>query len=147
MRQAIMYIAGTGGVESEDDYPYTGEDDQCYFDKNRVAATCKGYSSFENTTEVALQWGVATGGPWSVAIHAGVEFQSYSNGVFDDPDCDGNDLNHGVTIVGYGNQDGKDYWLVKNSWGEGWGEGGYIKMRRNANNQCGIATEAQAPIV
>ena len=117
MRQAILYIANAGGVESEDDYPYTGQDDQCYFDNNRVAATCIGYRYYKNPTEEALKNGVATVGPFSVAIHAGDEFQSYSGGVFDDPDCEGDVLNHGVTVIGYGNQDGKDYWLVKNSWG------------------------------
>ena len=66
--------------------------------------------------------------------------------MFDYNDC-GQELNHGVTIVGYGNEDGKDYWLVKNSWGSDWGMNGYIKMRRNRDNQCGIASEASYPVV
>lgn len=62
----------------------------------------------------------------------------------------GTDLNHGVAAVGYGTTlDGTKYWIVKNSWGEHWGENGYIRLKRGVSEKeglCGIAMQASYPI-
>ena len=76
------------------------------------------------------------------------QLKFYSGGVWNETFCsnESNDANHIVVIVGYGTMGRGDYWLVKNSWGTGWGEGGYIKMARNVNI-CGIANWAYCPLV
>jgi hypothetical protein len=87
--------------------------------------------------------------PIAIAIQANqLSFQLYSGGVLTD-DC-GTDLDHGVLVVGYGADNGTDYWLVKNSWGPNWGEDGYIKIARNMTDgspgQCGVASMPSYPV-
>lgn len=70
-------------------------------------------------------------------------------GIYYEPECSSQDIDHGVLVVGYGTdpKTKKDFWLVKNSWSQTWGEDGYIRMSRNRNNNCGIATVASYPLV
>lgn len=78
----------------------------------------------------------ATVGPLSAAINADL-IMAYSGGIFSDANCSIR-YNHAVNIVGYGSENGQDYWIVRNSWGPTWGENGYIRLARNAGNMCGI---------
>ncbi|PSS05666.1 Cysteine protease [Actinidia chinensis var. chinensis] len=148
MGQAFAFIKKNGGIATETQYPYTGRNGNC--DQNKVAmyaATISGYVEIPPNTEKNLQ-AAAAQQPVSVAIDAGgYAFQLYSGGVFSGQ-C-GKNLNHGVTVVGYGEDDGRKYWLVKNSWGLGWGESGYIRIERGATDNkgtCGIAMEASYPV-
>lgn len=148
MDQGFDYIKKNGGIDTEKSYPYTAEDGTCHYKASASGATCTGYVDIPTGDESALQKAVATVGPISVAIDASqFSFQLYSGGIYDEPNCSSEQLDHGVLAVGYGTENGQDYWLVKNSWGTSWGEEGYIKMSRNKNNQCGIATQASYPLV
>lgn len=73
-------------------------------------------------------------------------FVAYSKGVYSANDCQEN-LNHAVLVVGYGTENGKDYWLIKNTWGTDWGLEGYFKLARNSNNMCGIGKYQSYPTV
>jgi len=148
MDQAFQYIKDNMGIDTEDSYPYEAKDDTCRFKAANVGATDTGFTDITSKDENALQQAVATVGPISVAIDAGhTSFQLYKSGVYNEPFCSQVRLDHGVLAVGYGVDSGKDYWLVKNSWGTGWGDAGYIKMSRNKRNQCGIATASSYPLV
>ncbi|XP_049272856.1 procathepsin L isoform X2 [Rhipicephalus sanguineus] len=148
MDNAFKYIKANDGIDTEESYPYEAVDAKCRFKKDDVGATDTGFVDIEQGSEDDLKKAVATVGPISVAIDAGhSSFQLYSEGVYDEPDCSSESLDHGVLAVGYGVKDGKKYWLVKNSWGESWGDNGYILMSRDKNNQCGIASAASYPLV
>lgn len=146
MDYAFQFILQNGGINLEKNYPYVGMDGQCQ--SNRTGdplVTIDGYEDVPLNDESALLKAVANQ-PVSVAIEAGGrDFQFYSSGVFTGT-C-GTNLDHGVTAVGYGTDPATavDYWILKNSWGSGWGENGYIRLERNTNattGKCGINIEA-----
>uniref|UniRef100_A0A8C3WDG2 Cathepsin L n=1 Tax=Catagonus wagneri TaxID=51154 RepID=A0A8C3WDG2_9CETA len=150
MDNAFQYVKDNGGLDSEESYPYLGKDESCQYQPQSSAANDTGYVDIPKQEE-ALMKAVATVGPISVGIDASHEsFQFYSAGIYFEPQCSSEDLDHGVLVVGYGAEgadSNKKYWLVKNSWGNNWGMGGYIKMAKDKNNHCGIATMASYPTI
>lgn len=141
MDYAFSYIASSGGLHTEEAYPYLMEEGACdQKSSSEGVVTISGYEDVPENDEQGLLKALAHQ-PVSVAIEAsGRHFQFYSGGVFDGP-C-GAELDHGVTAVGYGASKGQDYIIVKNSWGPHWGEKGYIRMKRGL---CGINKMASYP--
>jgi len=145
MTQAMTYIISNKGIDTEASYPYTAQDGTCKYNSKNSGATLKTYTNIKSGDENDLQAKVYAG-PTSVAIDAShMSFQLYTSGVYNEPACSSSSLDHGVLAIGWGTSSSTPYWLVKNSWGTGWGIKGFIWMSRNKNNQCGIATMATLP--
>ncbi|KAM0961237.1 hypothetical protein ACFX13_020969 [Malus domestica] len=153
MVKAFAYIQRNGGIASEANYPYQSSDGRSgTCDKNRAneaAAKITNYARVPRNSEADINKAVSMQ-PISVAIVASQAFQAYKGGLFTDDNC-GTNLNHAVTIIGYGTtEDDTPYWLIKNSWGTSWGENGYMKILRYADapeGVCGLAMDASYPIM
>mgnify|MGYP003682308181 FL=1 len=152
MDNAFKYVINHNGLCSEEDYPYQAEQGQCQENQCNNVVNISDYSDVEQNNEHILMRAVSQQ-PISVAIQANLSsFRFYKSGVYQDPQC-GDQLDHGVLIVGYGTDrlQGLDYWIVKNSWGHEWGDNGYIKILRNydqsESGMCGIASQPSFPIV
>jgi len=146
MTQAMDYIIKNKGLDSEQSYPYSPVSSRdCRYKTADKSSTLASYSNVKSGSEADLQQAVNLS-PTSIAIDASQSsFQFYQSGVYYDSGCSSSALDHGVLAVGWGVDAGKDYWIVKNSWGTSWGQQGYIWMSRNRNNNCGVATMATRP--
>lgn len=137
MDYAYQFIIDNKGIDTEEDYPYQSRQLLCKKDKlKRRVVTIDGYTDVPPNDEKKLLKAVAVQ-PVSVGICGSARaFQLYSKGIFTGP-CS-TYLDHAVLIVGYGSENGVDYWIVKNSWGKSWGMNGYIHMLRNTDNSAGL---------
>jgi C1A family cysteine protease len=147
MEGAFKYIIEHGQCALSS-YPYTAKDGSCQ--KCSAVAHITSCSDVKPNDQISLKAAVAQQ-PVSVAISADTKlFQSYSSGVITSSSCY-TSLDHGVLIVGYGAENGQDYWLVKNSWSDTWGMGGYVKIARSSSTNdpgvCGISMDASFPTV
>ncbi|OWM75026.1 cysteine protease RD19A-like [Punica granatum] len=142
MTTAFEYTLQAGGLQREEDYPYTGTDrGPCKFDKTKIAASVSNFSVIL-LDEDQIAANLVKHGPLAVGINA-VYMQTYVKGVSCPYICSKH-LDHGVLLVGYGAAGyapirfkEKPYWIIKNSWGENWGENGYYKICRG-RNICGV---------
>ena len=141
MDRAFKYIE-TAPLMLESDYRYTGRDGSCKYNVSKGYGRVRSYKDVSRGSSSQLKAALGLG-PVSVAIEADKrDFQQYKSGVITGSGC-GTRLDHGVLAVGYGTESGQDYFLVKNSWGSGWGDRGYVKI--GANNVCGILMQPSYP--
>jgi len=132
----------TTGLSLESSYPYTAQTGTCDTSKIAPVVTNAGVVQLPTNSYTALIGAVATVGPVSISVAAG-SWSIYGGGVYSGS-CD-YDMDHGVQLVGYGEDLGKLYWLVRNSWGSGWGESGYIRLERfgEGSEPCGTDSTPQ----
>ena len=142
---AVSYAVSVGGLAALRDYQYKGLDGYCRRDGTARAAGFRGWVGVPSLNESALMEAVYSRGPISVAMDASHEsFRFYSSGVYAEPECEykAGQLDHAVMLVGYGTSETEgDYWLVRNSWSDHWGDAGYIKVSRD-NHGCGVPADA-----
>mmetsp|Transcript_33436 Transcript_33436/g.75679 ORF Transcript_33436/g.75679 Transcript_33436/m.75679 type:complete len:509 (+) Transcript_33436:100-1626(+) len=149
MDQAFKYLEDHAAC-TESSYAYQGKDGMCLESKCTAGipkGSIVGFRDVPIHDEKALMEAVAKQ-PVSVAIEADqMAFQLYTGGILTQA-C-GAKLDHGVLIVGYGTENGTDYWKVKNSWGPSWGENGYIRIERGVplDGECGIKDGPTYPVV
>jgi cysteine peptidase B len=146
MENTFTWLKENGGIMTDADYPYVGYKQSCKSDPSKyVDMTITGYkklgsssSTWDPVDEEEIKEFLYETGPLAVALNAN-PLQTYSSGILDktSSQCPTSGMNHAVTMVGYGSESGKDYWIIKNSWGKSWGEDGYFRIRRGTGC-CGI---------
>lgn len=146
----IGALIDAGGIASSSDYNYLGQGNYCMEKTIDKVATAKGYSRVPQYNDDALREAVYSRGALAISIDASQDsFTFYSEGVYNEPACmwRPDDLDHSVLLVGYGTDPvGGDYYIIKNSWSEHWGDKGYVKISRN-NHACGASTDAIYAVV
>jgi len=147
---AYKYYEDGHKAEVESVYPYTSgknpvKGDCAYEASSATAVSVSNYTDVTPNNADQMKAALAQQ-PLAVAIEADkMVFQTYKSGVLTDAKC-GTNLDHAVLAVGYGNENGQDYWLVKNSWNTTWGDQGYIKLAIvDGEGICGVQMEPLAP--
>jgi C1A family cysteine protease len=137
------------GAELESTYPYKGRDMHCKYDKSKVVAEITGRVGLKKG-QASLKAGLAER-VLAVSVYA-EPWMSYQGGIYNNmKKCPSAErlLDHAVLAVGYGSENGEDFWIIKNSWSTGWGEKGYIRLARQATGKaiCGLDLDVLYPTV
>ncbi|OXA39850.1 Cathepsin L-like proteinase, partial [Folsomia candida] len=129
---AFQYVQRYG-LMSWHDYPYVDEKQPCAYNASKVVTKINGIGVLHN--EYYMRDEVGLRGPIVASLNM-ANLNYYRSGIFDYPNCGSNPTQF-LIIVGYGKENGLDYWILKNSWGPAWGEHGYLRISRNRGT-CGI---------
>ncbi|KAJ6233755.1 cysteine protease rdl2-related [Anaeramoeba flamelloides] len=135
------------GIETWENYPYAGKEQECAFDSAKVVMKNAGYRDVPQNRD-SLKRALMKNGPCSVAVDAS-DWYSYKGGIF--TGCNKNiNYNHGVLLVGWGVENDQKFWTIKNSWGPSYGEDGYIRILQNddpkSEDNCGVQAYGSFPI-
>lgn len=143
---AFEFVKKVGGLCSSESYPYKARDMSCIRCTSTVGIS--GMNHVPPLNETALEIAVSKR-PIAVAIDASSwDFAMYRAGIMTPGNC-GFKLNHAVLLTGFGKIRNTEYWIIKNSWGRGWGENGYARLRkriRRSAGTCGITMFASYPV-
>ncbi|KAK2524429.1 Blm [Columba guinea] len=145
--QAFEYILYNRGLMGEDTYPYRAENGTCKFQPEKAIAFVRDVINITQYDEDGMVEAVGKHNPVSFAFEVTSNFMHYRKGVYSNPRCEHtpDKVNHAVLAVGYGEEDGTPFWIVKNSWGPLWGMDGYFLIERG-KNMCGLAACASYPV-
>ncbi len=141
---AYQYLIDTGSAD-ETEYKYVAQKGTCRANVNHpYKAVAWGYVDSNNSvpTVDALKKALCEYGPLGVAVAVTPAFQAYKSGIFNENSPA--NINHGVTLVGW--DDSKKAWRIKNSWGVGWGESGYMWIAYGSNKIGYAASWVQAKV-
>lgn len=141
----VFKYVETNGLEIETAYPYVARPGVCKADKAKEKVMVAGFADVEPESLSQLKAAVAKG-PVSVAIEADRRvFQMYKSGILNSSEC-GQDIDSGLTAVGYGSENGQDFFIVRNQWSAMWGDKGYIKIAAvEGKGICGIQVSPSYP--
>jgi len=142
---AFDYVANSDGILEASQYPYTeyyGKESACSIPNTAVpVAKISGYKQLTENNYEELMNAVAQVGPIAVSVDAS-KWSAYRSGIFDGCNQAKPDINHAVVLVGYGVDNGKKYWLIRNSWSSTWGESGYIRIARTDSEATRCGTDS-----
>ncbi|KAG6464167.1 hypothetical protein O3G_MSEX014328 [Manduca sexta] len=146
---AYDYIEKNGLNEHGDYRSYEANVANCTAKENSSATYISGHVNVTSRNARALKAAIRGNGPAVVIIDSKLQsFRFYKDGVLEDNSCGRrlSQVNHAVLAVGWGETNGKDYFILKNSWSEGWGDKGYVKLAAELNT-CGVLTSPSQPIL
>jgi len=136
--QAWDYIYAQRGLDTWQCYPYVARAEACVFKSTCVGATLVHWNYIYPGNENLMATWLTENSPISVCLRADV-WQFYRGGILLETQCPATpQSDHCVLITGYDLNTSPPYWIIRNSWGTGWGESGYILLQYGAN-ACGVS--------
>jgi len=146
---SIRYILGQNGkIATLASYPYVGKKQTCKTSGiNQINLGNTQYGAIPEGDEKTMAQALVDYGPLFIGLDADSKlFMFYKSGVLSIDRCPNRrqDMDHALVAVGYGYDTTlkTSYWIIKNSWGEKWGENGYLRLAKDKGNMCGIASMA-----